>query len=241
MSSLVKQPLALFILLATNLAFASQDEIIVTGQKLQRYSSDNVPYIVLDKKADYVLVGYQIICDTRDRNKRLSEITDSLNDLIKKAGKRDDIQLSTIIEYEDDYETLYFPIPFEKFDGDLLDAQYGRSDTSKMDVVIKMPVTSAIQSLEQAEELIDRFVDTVSMKGRTEAITDGEVRLSIVNLERYRPELLQKIQADLKSNQATFSGTEVQVSGLENVLRWERVGELDLKVYLPYEISITVK
>ena len=241
MSSLVKQPLALFILLATNLAFASQDEIIVTGQKLQRYSSDNVPYIVLDKKADYVLVGYQIICDTRDRNKRLSEITDSLNDLIKKAGKRDDIQLSTIIEYEDDYETLYFPIPFEKFDGDLLDAQYGRSDTSKMYVVIKMPVTSAIQSLEQAEELIDRFVDTVSMKGRTEAITDGEVRLSIVNLERYRPELLQKIQADLKSNQATFSGTEVQVSGLENVLRWERVGELDLKVYLPYEISITVK
>ena len=241
MSSLVKQPLALFILLATNLAFASQDEIIVTGQKLQRYSSDSVPYIVLDKKADYVLVGYQIICDTRDRNKRLSEITDSLNDLIKKAGKRDDIQLSTIIEYEDDYETLYFPIPFEKFDGDLLDAQYGRSDTSKMDVVIKMPVTSAIQSLEQAEELIDRFVDTVSMKGRTEAITDGEVRLSIVNLERYRPELLQKIQADLKSNQATFSGTEVQVSGLENVLRWERVGELDLKVYLPYEISITVK
>jgi len=220
---------------------ADLEEIVVTGSRLSRYSSDQVPSVTLNRKADFVLINYDFICDTRDARKRKKELVTTLEDLISKAKKRDDIELSTLVEYEDDYDTLYFPIPFEIVDEELIGPQYGRNDTSLIKLIIKTPINDSIDSLEAALDKIEAFIGSVKMTGRSEAVENGDAQLSIVNVERYRSELISEILKNVHAQKGVLGGNSVELSGLENVVRWERTGVLDLKIYIPYKISVQIQ
>ena len=222
-------------------AFAQSDEIIVTGSRLERFSNDVTPAVTLTKTPDFILVQYTFRCDTRDRAKREKELKTTLKELLKRANARDDIQLSTIIEFEDGHDTLYFPTPYTKVNSDDFLGQYGRADVSQIEITVKTPVDDGISSLDDAEMRIEEFVDSIKMTGRTEAISSEEVQLSIKNVDRYRPELLSAILAESEQLKTALSGSRVSLSGLENVVRWERTGPLDLEIYIPYKIAIEVE
>ncbi|NHK27796.1 hypothetical protein FF098_007775 [Parvularcula flava] len=222
-------------------ANAQSDEIVVTGTRLSRYEADIIPAVTLTRDADFVLKTYSIVCDTRDRATRLRELTGTLEDLIAKADRRSDIELSIIEEYDDNYDTLYFPRPFDKVDPDNFTSQYGRTDTSMLSVTIKTPVTDSFSTLDQAEELIEDFVDTIRLQGRTEFLSGEEVQLSVRNVERYRPELLAAILAYARQTAGTLEGTETEIAGLEQVVRWERAGPMELTLYLPYKLSVSLE
>ncbi len=216
------------------------DEIVVTGSRLQRYSADVVPMVALARNADFVLVTYDFICDTRDARERTRELTKTLEGLIAAAGRRKDIELSTLIEYEDNYDTLYFPMPYTSVDARKFTGQYGRADTSVQTVVIKTPAGEGGVTLEAAAERIEAFVDGLKTEGRTLAVERGDPQLSIVNVERYRPELTAAIRADAERQSAALGASKTEISGLEQVVRWERTGPLELKIYIPYKFAFTV-
>ncbi|MEZ5891534.1 MAG: hypothetical protein R3C58_00070 [Parvularculaceae bacterium] len=242
MKRLVAAALSVFASCAFVTAAQAQlgDEIVVTGSRLQRYSSDVVPTVALKRNADFVLVSYQFICDTRDAAQRKKELTKTLQSLIAAADKRKDIDLSTLVEYDDNYDTLYFPKPYTSVNDDGFYGQPGRLDTSVQRLVIKTPVDGKIKSLEDAVERIESFVESVKMEGRTLAVDDNEAQLSVVNVERYRGELTAAIGADAKAQGAALNATETEIEGMEQVVRWERTGPLELKIYIPYKYAFTI-
>ena len=180
------------------------------------------------------------MCDTRDARERKRELTKTIENLIAAAGKRKDIELSTLIEYEDAYDTLYFPIPYTSVRSGVFSSQYGRADTSVQTVVIKTPAGENAKSLGAAVERIEQFVDSLKTEGRTIAVDKGDPQLSVVDVERYRPELTTAIRADAESQRAALGASEIDLSGLEQVVRWERSGPLELKIYIPYKYTFTI-
>ncbi|MCK5750306.1 MAG: hypothetical protein KAH44_29075 [Oricola sp.] len=218
----------------------SGDEIVVTGSRLQRYAADVVPTVALNRNADFVLITYNFVCDTRDAAQRRRELTRTLEGLIAAAGKRDDIELSTLVEYEDDYDTLYFPKPYEAVDTESFSGQYGRADTSLQTIVIKTPAGEGEASLDAAAARIKKFVGTLKMEGRTIAEKTGDTQLSIVNVERYRAELTAAIRTDAERQSAALGAGKTEISGLEQVVRWERSRPLELKIYIPYKLAFTI-
>lgn len=216
------------------------DEIVVTGARLQRFAADVVPSVYLERNADFVLISYDFICDTRDRKAREGELRRTLEGLLAGAARRDDIELSTIVEYEDAYDTLYFPKPYTQVSVGNFKPQYGRSDTSVQTVIIKTPVEKNDVNVESAIGRIESFIDSVKMNGRTIAVSSEEVQLSVVNVERYREDLTAKIIADVKRQRDLVGGGAIELSGLENVVRWERSGPMQLTIYLPYKVTVEI-
>lgn len=226
--------------LAAVAAAQSDDEIVVTGSRLQRYAADVVPSVALERNADFVLISYDFICDTRDKAQRVRELTRTLENLIAAAARRDDIELSTLVEYEDDYDTLYFPKPYAAVNENDFKVQYGRDDTSVQRVVVKTPVNDGA-TIEGASARITAFAKSLKVEGRTIAVVDGDPQLSIVNVERYRPELTAAIRADAAEKRAALGAATTEISGLEQVVRWERSGPLELKIYIPYKLGFTIE
>ena len=187
-----------------------------------------------------MLITYDFICDTRDGRERKRELTKTLENLIAAAAKRKDIELSTLIEYEDAYDMLYFPIPYTSVRSGVFSSQYGRTDTSVQSVVIKTPAGESATSLGAATERIEEFVDALKTEGRTIAVDKGDPQLSIVDVERYRAELTTAIRADAESQRTALGASEIELSGLEQVVRWERSGPLELKIYIPYKYTFTI-
>lgn len=216
------------------------DEIVVTGARLQRFAADVVPSVSLERNADFVLVSYDFVCDTRDRKFREDELSRTLEGLLAGAARRDDSELSTIVEYEDAYDTLYFPKPYTKVAVGDFKPQYGRADTSVQTVIIKTPVGKNDANVESAIGRIESFIDGVKMNGRTIAVSSEEVQLSVVDVERYREDLTAKIIADVKGQRDQIGGGAIELSGLENVVRWERSGPMQLTIYLPYKVTVEI-
>lgn len=219
---------------------AQSDEIVVTANRMSRYMDDIIPVVTLKENADFVLVTYDIVCDTRDKTQRHKELTDTLNDLIARANKRADIELSIIEEYEDDYDVFYLPVPFEKVDPGQFTADYGRSDTSRLEVTVKTPIDDSITSVDFAEQKISGFMDTVREYGRTIIGSGDDPQLSVRNVERYRPALMAAILSDVKATTSSLGGTTAEITGLEQVIRWERSGPLELTLYIPYKVSVEI-
>ncbi len=234
--------MAVFVCLASGASAYAQynDEIVVTGSRLERFASDTVPTVSLIRNADFVLISYDFVCDTRDRAQRRRELTRTLEGLIASARRRNDIELSTLVEYEDDYDTLYFPKPYEAVDEESFTPQYGRSDTSVQSVVVKTPVKESGDSLEAAAARIEDFVKALKLEGRTLAEQKGDTQLSIVNVERYRTQLTAEIRADAQQQSEALGASETAISGLEQVVRWERTGPLALKIYIPYKFAFKI-
>jgi hypothetical protein len=232
---------AAFLFAGSAAAQNESEEIIVTGSRLQRFAADIVPVASITRKADFALVTYDFVCDTRDAAARRRELSQTLEDLIAKAGRRDDIELATLVEYEDQYDTLYFPKPYAAANPAEFKSQVGRSDTSVQTVIIKTPIDAGIGSLEGARKKISDFVGTVTMRGRTTAEPESETQLSIANVERYRPELIAAIRSDADRQRRELSASRVVLSGLEQIVRWERTGPLELKIYIPYELEVELR
>ena len=65
------------------------DEIVVTGARLQRFAADVVPSVYLERNADFVLISYDFICDTRDRKAREGELRRTLEGLLAGAARQE--------------------------------------------------------------------------------------------------------------------------------------------------------
>ena len=109
-----------------------------------------------------------------------------------------------------------------------------------MQIIIKTPVNDSIESIDDALEVIEGFVESVKMSGRTEAVETDDAQLSIVNVSRYREELIGEILKDAQWQKQLVKGSRIEISGLEQTVRWERVGELELKIYIPYNVKIEI-
>jgi hypothetical protein len=66
----------------------------------------------------------------------------------------------------------------------------------------------------------------------------GQTDLSMVNLEQYRAGMLRDIMAEGRDLSRVLGGGGVQLGGLESQVAFQRTGDLDLVLFLPYELRV---
>lgn len=70
----------------------------------------------------------------------------------------------------------------------------------------------------------------------------GEADLSIVNPEKYRYEVIQKIaEENTRLRQTIGQSCDIQLDGVSNRVKWQRTGITELVIYIPYRTQLLCK
>ncbi|MBL4616354.1 MAG: hypothetical protein JKY46_01535 [Robiginitomaculum sp.] len=233
--------IGLLVFVFTGLSFttlAQSDEIIVTGSRLENYDiyaeEDGVPpHITIKKRASFLVLSVRVEGDTRQTVKREKEIRASLHNILQAAKRNPSISLGHGSEFVEDFTK-------QTIAKDLRDGR--RAETSHMVLLIKTPVDANEITYSQALAIIDRFIASVNLQGRTEIIKQSQPVLSIVKPERFRGELLGFIANDARNTAAIFGEDyAVRATNMAERIRWIQSGKLTLTLYIPYSLEVLPK
>lgn len=218
-------------------ASAQDGEIVVTAQRYSdAYERFSVPHVSMVRRADFVIAEISISSDTRDEAQRNQEVRQALQSLTRFANR--DARISVALIEEDSEEggqSRVIPYTVEKAMESLRNA--GRPDTSMVSISVRTRVT-AEDTRESVEERVDNFVSDIPRPGRVEVSVGGS-QLSLTDPRQYRPQLVAAIAADANSvASALGQGYGATLTGLENPIAWRRAGDLDLRLFVPYSMTI---
>jgi hypothetical protein len=217
-------------------AFAQDmgDEIVVTASRYtdldEDARADAPPYVMLRRRADFLITSVQVVCDTRDPAQREDELRKTLAGMMVAAQADAGIDLGlgeeTLGELTDDaFDDLIKP-------GD-------RPDSSYAVVVVKTPIQPT-DTFDQAAERVRSFISESAPFGRTEIKRFERWDLTIVGPERSRNDLIARIAANAREVSAQFGPNyRVSISGLQGPIQWRQTAPLDLSLYIPYTLDIS--
>jgi hypothetical protein len=205
------------------------EEIVVTGSRLESYERLITPHVTVVRRADFAVVDVEVRSDTRDESQRLDEIRQALRGLQSRSRPG---HVTLALRDEDAQIVRGFSMQAAE---DLFTR--GRlADTSRVTVLLRTPI-SPQDTLESLRARVDSFVAAAQKPGRVE-MQAGELSLSMLDPNRFRPQLLAAIAADARAvASAMGAGYTPSVGGLENQVAWKRTGDLDLTLFLPYTIE----
>jgi hypothetical protein len=217
---------------------AQEDEIVVTGSRISDYERDIIPVIYLSKRADFMVVEVSVESDSREAKLRREEVTKTLEAIAERADRDDRVELGVVRTFEANDDEVKYVEPFTRASiREEIFMSGSRADTTRVSIVVKTPITSA-DTFDTAYARIERFVDETPETGRAAASESDEPGLSVVDLGKYRAQLLQMIAADNNAVRSVFGdGYRVSISGLEKPVRWRVTGPLELALYFPYAMA----
>ncbi|MBO9670659.1 MAG: TonB-dependent receptor [Sphingobium sp.] len=215
-------------------AAAAQDlntaEIVVTGSRIEQdgYSRD-MPAVGLRRPADYLVQEVIIRGDTRDAKQRSQEIYAMLTKAIELAGKN-----GVELAYGD-----YILTPLNVGNmKELSLANDNRPDSQRITFLAKVKLSSSMSG-KQAQEKIEKYVDSVPEVGRAQMDSADDPTLSIVGPDGYRAQIAAVVGEDARSLAAKIGeGYKVQIEGLNMPVQWTRSGPSEVLLYIPYKLTI---
>jgi hypothetical protein len=75
--------------------------------------------------------------------------------------------------------------------------------------------------------------------GRTALERQGEVSLSVINPERYRPEVIAVLAASVRDLRSVLvSNCKIDLGDLSQRLQWQRTEVSELTLYIPYSLTV---
>jgi hypothetical protein len=213
-------------------AFAEEEEeIIVTGSRLEIYRNYAVPHVNIVRRADFAVVETTLRNDTRSADARRAEMIEALQRMESRAG-RSGMSLA-LVDDDIDIVRQYTQAAAEQ----LMRGEYNRADSSILTIRVRTRVTAS-DTLETIRARVEGFVNDLPKPGRVE-ITVGDTDLSMVDLEQYRAGMLQDILAESRSLAGRLGAAQsVQIGGLEGQVAFQRTSDLDLVLFLPYTVSV---
>lgn len=220
-------------MLAMLLAFearAQMQEIVVTAMRSESY--DAMPAVTISKPADFLVQEIRLINDSRAPDLRKKELIATIESMLKRAVSEKNVALS--------YGGDGFLLPVNLTDESLeIIEDQKRSDTSSVDIYVKVTLAPG-DDIKARIASLKKFIEGAQLAGRTEVEPLEDVGLSVVNPEKYRYDILAKI-ADENARLAKAMGEkcQVNVSGLEGRVRWERSELAELTLYIPYTVEIS--
>ncbi|WP_338642715.1 TonB-dependent receptor [Novosphingobium olei] len=217
----------------TALAQAEMSEIIVTAQRREADDFDiNRPAVGLRRTADFAVQEVTITGDTRDPEKRASEIYAMLASAIEAAPKA-----GVALAFG---ETTIQAVTLKNY-RDLSLARDNRPDSQKIVFLVKAPLQSGGDA-RGAQGRINTFVKSVQPAGRALMETTGDLSLSIVGPDQYRPAIADIVAADAKTMAAKLGPDYgVEIEGLNRPVEWARAGLSEVLLYIPYKLTIVPK
>jgi hypothetical protein len=206
------------------------DRIEITGSRISYDDLLDTPAISITKRGDYLSQTITLVNDTRDEAGRRREIHGTIEKLIARAG--------------DTYSVLHgdtYPIVLRRANHQVeLQDDSKRPDVSRVELQVKLTISNATADGTEQIRILRRFVEDTPKVGRTEIDLSDDTALGMNKPERYRYELIQAIAADsLKIRESIGEGCVVDLDGLNSRIEWERVGPIELLLYVRY--SMTVK
>ncbi|WP_033919967.1 hypothetical protein [Sphingomonas sp. 37zxx] len=212
----------------------SEAEVVVTGSRRDTDGFDESrPVVGLRRAADFAILEVTIAGDTRDAEKRRSEILAMVKSAIEIAPKFA-VQLATGDEVVEALTIANYR--------DLSLLNDSRPDTDRTTFLVKVKLGDGVDGA-AARDRIGRFVKAVPAVGRAE-IRGGsdDLTLSIVGPDRFRSEILDILAADAKAV-AGRMGPEygVELKGLDRPVEWARAGLTDVFLYIPYNMVVRPK
>jgi hypothetical protein len=205
-------------------------EIVVTGIRRELDSFDaSVPAIGLKRTADFAVQPIYVEGDTRDEKARHDEIYQTIRRLVESAPGQG-IQVAF-------GEIVVDPVTIANFK-DLTLAGGGRADTNRVALLLKTPLAGG-GNARDALARIDRFIKSVKPVGRALVEKRGDMTLSIVAPDQYRPAVAKAVADDAAAMAAKFGPNyAVEVRGLNRPVEWTRAGLTEVLLYIPYELAI---
>lgn len=230
---------AMFAMLAgSGPALAQNDEIVVTASRyVERNQQAQMPHASIVRRADFVVVQVTVESDTRDLAGRRSELTQTLNEIDRRARDGGPVSVALLEESEEDAgETRVKPysaaLALEQMRGG------GRPDTSVVNVLLRTAVGET-DTLGATQARVEAFVRGLPKPGRVTLRTD-DPQLSVRDPEQYRGQVLAAIAADAKQMLAAIGpGHGATVVGLHQRIAWRRTSDLELTLYVPHSLSIS--
>ncbi len=223
----------LFVAAATTIASmgaGAAQEIVVTASRYQSFQELLVPHIYLKRRADFVIVALQVRSDTRDFSQRQNEMREALRAL--QARARDGQVTLALVN-----DSTGLVREFSMAAAEELVRADRRPDTSVLTIRLRTPAAAA-DTLETIQARIDRFVAQTPKPGRIEMET-GASELTLINPEQYRAAMLAEIAADGRTIAALLGASYgVEVGGLERQVAWQRSGDLELTLFVPYGLAV---
>ncbi|MBD8526106.1 hypothetical protein [Pseudomarimonas arenosa] len=206
------------------------DRIEVTGSSISYRDLLHTPAIAITKHGDYLSQGFSLINDSRDAERRKQEIHSTIEKLLARSGKR----YSLI--FEDGYSIT---LNAQNHRVELLDDSK-RPDVSRVKLRLRLELPAEAKDGLQIVADLREFVRSSVKVGRTEIELDTETALGMKRPERYRYELIEAIAEDSQRLRRSMgSGCSVELEGLNSRIEWERVGPVELMLYIPYSMTVS--
>ena len=112
-----------------------------------------------------------------------------------------------------------------------------RADTMFGDILLKVPISEGDDVGKLTDEL-RTFAAKIHVVGRTE-VFPAQIGVSIVDPEKYRYELLDKIAQDLRTVKNIFGEDyRIAISGLDQRISWERTNVSEVELYIDYKFML---
>jgi hypothetical protein len=188
----------------------------------------SIPPVTIEKLADFVVLNLTLENDSRLYEQRREEIHKTIANLLRKTKKEPNISLHSGF------------IPIDETNYMLQLSKGNRADTSKVKFIVKIKLDEKSSVTELAKKL-KQFVNDTKKEGRTYVLT-GNTGLSILNPEKYRYEIMEKISEDVKKLMSFYDGSiEIDINGFNSKVVVTQSSELKIKLYIPYNYSFKVK
>ncbi len=203
------------------------EEIVVTA----RSAEEARPGTYLRRTGDFILLNVHVVNDTREKEGRKREIYETLRGALASARKDGSIELSVI--------DAGMVIPLRVDSATVTLADGARPDTSVTTISVKTRIPAKAADGQALISKLKDFVSVIKPVGRTQLEPDGDVDISIVGPEQYRAEIVARFAEDTRKVTAALGAEyRVVVQGIDRPVEWNRLGLLDLALYVPYSYVV---
>ncbi|MCF6216736.1 MAG: hypothetical protein L3J58_11255 [Emcibacter sp.] len=209
------------------------EEVIVTGSSVSiEFDEEKIPAIKLLRRADSILLEVTVTNDSRKKEMRYEEIHQTLHDMIKKSAKYKNI----VLGYGDG---VFRPLDVGNYKDIILTENRNVNDTTNTTIFVKTSLEGQKGNSKKLIQDIKEFISNVQLAGRTELDRDNDPILTIINPEKYRYDLINKISEDAKKVSGSFGDDyRVTVEGLQQTLLWERASIDEMYLFILYRYQI---
>lgn len=213
-------------------ATLGSNEIVVTGSRREMDSYDaQTPAVGLRKVADFVIQPVVVTGDARDPDQRHEEMYQTIRKAIEQAASH-----GVVLSFGD---VVVEPLTLANYRSLTLDKD-SRPDTNRVELLVKAALSGA--DARQATSRIDRFIKELKPAGRALLEPNGDMTLSVVGPDQYRPEIVRIVAADAAVMANKFGADyAVEVKGLNRPVEWSRASLTEVLLYIPYELAIRPK
>ena len=207
-----------------------QERVVIKSAPI---NVNDLPGVRLIRKGDSLLLAVQLINDSIEPNRRRQELRQTLANMLKAAEADTTIELSVV-----DKEGYVALVNSVDQNIDILGSNSQRG-MSHIDIRLKIAIPEGSIDGQALVKRLRGFVKSTQTVGRTVVNGTGMVKISILNPEQYRSQVIKLITAEIKLITGELGDDyKVVLEDLEKPLDWRRVGIVDVELYIPYHFRV---